>query len=81
MRPEEVEYVERDFEAAGLALQFHLEVTALNLERWLIGHTLEISTTEGIDVQTLRAATAEAAPVLEPLALNAFGSWLDDAGV
>jgi len=65
----------------GLALQFHLEVTALNLERWLIGHTLEISTTEGIDVQTLRAATAEAAPVLEPLALNAFGSWLDGAGV
>lgn len=68
-------------ESYGLALQFHLETTPLNLERWFIGHTMEISTTEGIDVPALRAATAEAAPLLEPLALNAFGTWLDDAGV
>ena len=65
----------------GLGLQFHLEATVQNLERWFIGHTLEISTTDGIDVQGLRATTAEAAPVLEPLAANFFSAWLDTAGV
>ena len=63
----------------GLALQFHLEASLENLESWFIGHTLEISTTDGINVQGLRADTAVAAPELEPGARLAFGRWLDDA--
>ena len=63
----------------GLALQFHLEATAENLERWFIGHTLEIATTEGIDVPSLRAATADAAPELEPLAAKVLEDWLESA--
>lgn len=65
----------------ALALQFHLEVTAGNIERWFIGHTLEIATTPGIDVAGLRAATAEAAPPLAPLARRVFEAWLDGAGL
>ena len=65
----------------ALALQFHLEASLENLESWFIGHTLEISTTDGIDVQSLRADTAVAAPQLEPATRLAFGRWLDDAGL
>ncbi|HLO75757.1 MAG TPA: glutamine amidotransferase [Magnetospirillum sp.] len=43
----------------SMALQFHPEVTPSGLESWFIGHTLEISTTPGIDVPALRAATAQ----------------------
>lgn len=67
--------------AHALALQFHLEATAENLERWFIGHTMEIATTDGIDVPQLRAETAVSAPVLEPLARQVFENWLDGAGV
>ena len=63
----------------GLGLQFHLEVTAINLERWFIGHTLEIANTDGIDVPKLRAATSKAAPELEPLAKRVFEDWLENA--
>jgi GMP synthase (glutamine-hydrolysing) len=65
----------------GLGLQFHLEVTAINLERWFIGHTLEISNTDGIDVPKLRAETSTAAPELEPLAEKVFEDWLENAGL
>tara|TARA_B100000686_G_scaffold325084_1_gene381411 strand:+ start:211 stop:909 length:699 start_codon:yes stop_codon:yes gene_type:complete len=64
----------------GLGLQFHLEVTAENLERWYIGHTIEIAITDGIDVPSLRVTTKEAAPKLEPLATKVFEDWLDNAG-
>ena len=40
-----------------LGLQFHAEVTRQGLERWLIGHTLEINTTPGLSVTQLRADT------------------------
>ena len=65
----------------GLGLQFHLEVTAVNLERWFIGHTLEIATTDGIDVPRLRAATSKAAPKLQPLAEKVFEDWLENANL
>lgn len=38
-----------------LALQFHPEVEWNRFERWLIGHTIEISSTGGISPQSLRA--------------------------
>ncbi|WP_084127833.1 glutamine amidotransferase [Demequina sp. NBRC 110055] len=42
---------------AGLALQFHPEVDGEAIERWLIGHSLEL-TARGIDVAELREQTA-----------------------
>ena len=60
-----------------LALQFHPEVTAHGLERWLIGHTCEIRATEGISVAGLRRDTARFAPVLEIQGQRFFGDWLD----
>ena len=62
--------------AHGLALQFHVEVTAAGLERWFIGHTLEIETTPGISVADLRNATARAAPMLERQGEAFFRQWL-----
>ena len=62
--------------AHGLALQFHVEVTAAGLERWFIGHTLEIETTPGVSVEALRAATAHAAPMLERQGEAFFRQWL-----
>ena len=67
--------------ARGLALQFHVEVTAAGLERWFIGHTLEIETTPGISVEELRAATARAAPLLEPQAQAFLRQWLAELGL
>lgn len=40
-----------------LALQFHIEVTELGMEKWFIGHANEISATSGICVSTLRSDT------------------------
>lgn len=63
----------------ALALQFHPEVTAAGLERWFIGHTLEIETTPGISVAQLRDATRRFAPALERQGPAFFRRWL--AGV
>jgi GMP synthase (glutamine-hydrolysing) len=60
----------------GLALQFHPEVSVAGLERWFIGHTLEISTTPGVSVSKLRADTAQAAPTLEACGPQFFARWL-----
>jgi GMP synthase (glutamine-hydrolysing) len=59
-----------------LALQFHIEVEPARVERWLIGHAVELGNA-GIDPRTLRAqakahgvATAAAGRVL-------LSKWLD----
>jgi len=61
----------------GLALQFHPEVTARGLERWLIGHAAEIAHTPDVDVVSLRAAIHRSAPRLEPAGAAMLGAWLD----
>jgi GMP synthase (glutamine-hydrolysing) len=61
----------------GLALQFHPEVSASGLERWFVGHTLEISTTSGVSVKTLRAETAVHAPKLARSGPRFLSRWLD----
>ena len=66
--------------ARGLALQFHPEATGAGLERWFIGHTLEIETTAGISVAALRASTAHAAPRLERQGPAFFDEWLAQVG-
>ncbi|MBI1320966.1 MAG: glutamine amidotransferase [Candidatus Hydrogenedens sp.] len=60
-----------------LALQFHAEVLAGEIERWLIGHACEIAATPGITVPGLRAATRQWGESLERQGRRCFESWLD----
>ena len=59
-----------------LAFLCHPEVTSKGLERWFIGHAIEIAQTPGISVQSLRADTALFAPKLEPQSALCFSEWL-----
>lgn len=64
---------------AVLGLQFHLEVEHTQLERWLIGHTHEL-TAAGIDPRVLRADAARHGPTLAAGARAVFTAWLDGLG-
>jgi GMP synthase (glutamine-hydrolysing) len=59
----------------GLALQFHPEAKARDMERWLIGHTCELGAA-GIDIPALRADSAAKAPVLEQAGAEVLRRWL-----
>lgn len=61
-----------------LGLQFHPEVTSRDLERWFIGHALEISTTEGVGVAKLRDDTARWADILESQGPRCLEHWLSE---
>ncbi|MFX1685117.1 glutamine amidotransferase [Paraburkholderia sp. A1RO-5L] len=61
-----------------LGLQCHPEVRADRFEPWLIGNAAEIDAA-GIDVNLLRAQTAQRGPTLEAQASRMFGEWLDAA--
>jgi GMP synthase (glutamine-hydrolysing) len=63
------------WEKRALALQFHPEVTARGLERWLIGHSAELAAV-GIDVATLRGAIGRHTPALAGPARRLLGEWL-----
>lgn len=65
----------------ALALQFHLEVTATDLERWYVGHTAEIAATPDVSVGALRADSRRHAPGLVTRAATIFGRWLDETGL
>jgi GMP synthase (glutamine-hydrolysing) len=60
----------------ALALQFHPEVTVLGLERWYVGHAVELGK-RGIPVQELRAAGQKHAPRLMEAAQEFWNGWLD----
>jgi GMP synthase (glutamine-hydrolysing) len=60
----------------ALALQFHPEVTAMGLERWYVGHAVELAQ-RGIPVAELRAAGRENAPRLMEAAREFWNRWLD----
>jgi len=64
---------------AGLALQFHPEVTPSGLERWFIGHTLEIHTTPGVSVDRLRQDTVRHGASLQQQGNQLISDWLDSA--
>ena len=61
---------------AALALQFHIEAGGPQLERWLVGHAVEI-THAGLSVIALREATARLAPTCTERARQCFSDWLD----
>jgi GMP synthase (glutamine-hydrolysing) len=64
-----------------LALQFHLEAHGPDLERWFIGHTVEIGATPGVDVAQLRADTQRHSPTLAEQGRRCFEAWLGGAGL
>ena len=58
-----------------LALQFHAEVAADSLEKWLIGHTCELRQAQ-INIPTLRAAHQQYAPQLQQVSATVLGQFL-----
>jgi GMP synthase-like glutamine amidotransferase len=62
--------------AAVLALQFHVELPQRDLEKWLIGHTLELSNSK-VDLAQLRAETSRCAPAANEASRKLFNDWLD----
>lgn len=58
-----------------LALQFHLEVLSNSLEKWLIGHTAELTQAK-INIPALRQENIAHAPQLEVIASRIFSQWL-----
>jgi GMP synthase (glutamine-hydrolysing) len=64
----------------GLALQFHVETTAPGLERWYVGHALEIAQAPGVSVAALRADARRHAAALVAAGRRLLDDWLDGAG-
>ncbi|TCB52355.1 glutamine amidotransferase [Acinetobacter sp. ANC 4779] len=58
-----------------LALQFHLEVTAESLEKWLIGHTCELRQAN-INIPQLRADNKKYAVSLETVATQILRNYM-----
>jgi GMP synthase (glutamine-hydrolysing) len=63
-----------------LGLQCHLEADPQALERWLIGHTAELSAA-GIDLHALRADAQRIGPSLAQASQAVFMAWLAQAGL
>jgi GMP synthase (glutamine-hydrolysing) len=59
-----------------LALQFHVELPARDLERWLIGHTGELANAK-VNLGAMRAETARLAPAANDAGKRLFNAWLD----
>jgi GMP synthase (glutamine-hydrolysing) len=62
-----------------LALQFHVEPRAKDIERWLIGHTTELRLSD-INLARLRSDTRTYGEGLERAGTKLFNDWLDKAG-
>ncbi len=60
-----------------LALQFHPEVRAADLENWLIGHAAELNATPGVNARILRGDTQRYGAALAVQAQLCFNAWLD----
>lgn len=62
-----------------LGLQFHLEVTARDLERWYVGHAAELAGEQDLDINELRVLGKKNAERLLPVSAAIFGDWLEEA--
>jgi GMP synthase (glutamine-hydrolysing) len=60
----------------AIALQFHVEVDASGLERWYVGHTMELAAAK-IAVPGLRAASQALAPPAAARGQSCLTAWLD----
>lgn len=59
-----------------LALQFHIEVTASSLERWFVGHRVELAQAE-VDIRSLREENHRYADDLEQQAEKVLRQYLE----
>lgn len=59
-----------------LALQFHAEVDAATLERWLIGHTCELAAAR-FDPRSIRSDSEACGQALRPAARDMLQAWMD----
>jgi GMP synthase (glutamine-hydrolysing) len=59
-----------------LALQFHIEAEPARIERWLIGHTVELGKA-GIDPRTLRAQAKAHGDATATAGRAILANWLD----
>jgi len=66
-----------DWDDFALALQFHLEVTAADLEGWYVGHTVELARWGKMTVPELRSEGVSFCPRLREYAIPALGAMLD----
>lgn len=64
------------FGTNALALQFHIEAQAKGLERWYVGHTMELAAAR-IAVPALRAQSQELAPAAAARGSACLTAWLD----
>jgi len=62
---------------ATLAFQCHPEVRARDLEKWFVGHAVEIQATPGVNVPFLRRETGRYGAALERQGMLCFDEWLD----
>jgi GMP synthase (glutamine-hydrolysing) len=65
----------------ALGLQFHIETTVHGLERWFVGHALEIASTRGVDLSKLRRETRRLGPRLQERGPRVLKAWLDGLGL
>jgi len=65
--------------ARVLALQFHPEFEAASIERWLVGHTVELGLA-GIDPRALREQARRHGATLERQAAQLWDAWLEGLG-
>ena len=59
-----------------LSIQFHVELPERDMERWLIGHTLELANNK-VDLAEMRMRTARYAPPTNVASHKLFNDWLD----
>ena len=60
-----------------LGLQFHAEAAGPALERWFVGHCVEIAATPGVTVRDLRADTDRFSSALIERGKVMFAEWLE----
>jgi GMP synthase (glutamine-hydrolysing) len=63
--------------ANALGLQFHLEAEAQSLERWYVGHVVELGLV-GVSITSLREQAARHGRALRERAQQVLAQWLDD---
>jgi GMP synthase (glutamine-hydrolysing) len=63
--------------AATLAFQCHPEVRAGELEKWFVGHAVEIAAARAVNVPQLREDTGRYGAALEHQGKALFNAWLD----
>jgi GMP synthase (glutamine-hydrolysing) len=63
------------FGTNALALQFHIEAEAKGLERWYVGHTMELAAAK-IAVPVLRAQSQELTPAAAARGNACLTAWL-----